>query len=50
MGLLGWKARSAVSDITAPDGTILEKAGAKRDGGSYDDRMGAVACWNRRHG
>jgi hypothetical protein len=25
---------------------VLEKAGAKRDGGSYDDRMGGVACWN----
>src|ERR1700689_852331 len=38
--------KAAVSDIKAPDGTILEKAGAIRDGGSYDDRMGAVACWN----
>ena len=24
----------------------IEKAGAMRDGGSYDERMGAVACWN----
>jgi putative spermidine/putrescine transport system substrate-binding protein len=38
--------KAAVSDIKAPDGTILEKAGAIRDGGSYDDRMGAVTCWN----
>src|SRR3981189_84411 len=38
--------KAAVGDIKAPDGTILEKAGAKRDGGSYDDRVGAVACWN----
>src|SRR6202040_2283005 len=38
--------KAAVGDVKAPDGTILEKAGAKRDGGSYDDRMGAVACWN----
>ena len=38
--------KAAVGDIKAPDGTVLEKAGAKRDGGSYDDRMGAVACWN----
>ncbi|UDL93264.1 extracellular solute-binding protein [Lichenihabitans sp. PAMC28606] len=36
----------AAKDIHAPDGTILEKAGSKRDGGSYDERMGAVACWN----
>ena len=25
---------------------ILEKAGAVRDGGSYDQRMGNIACWN----
>ncbi len=38
--------KAAINDIKAPDGTVLEKAGAKRDGGSYDDRMGAVECWN----
>jgi putative spermidine/putrescine transport system substrate-binding protein len=38
--------KPAVGDIKAPDGTTLEKAGAVRDGGSYDDRMGSVACWN----
>jgi len=38
--------KPAAGDIKAPDGTILEKAGATRDGGSYDDRMGGVACWN----
>src|ERR1700712_1828123 len=38
--------KAAVGDIKAPDGTLLEKAGAKRDGGSYEDRMGGVACWN----
>ena len=38
--------KAAINDIKAPDGTILEKAGAKRDGGSYEDRMGAVVCWN----
>src|ERR1700729_3458855 len=38
--------KPAINDIKAPDGTVLEKAGAKRDGGSYEDRMGAVACWN----
>ena len=38
--------KPALSDIKAPDGTVLEKAGAVRDGGSYDDRMGSVACWN----
>ena len=38
--------KAAVGDIKAPDGTTLEKAGAVRDGGSYDDRMGSVECWN----
>ncbi len=38
--------KPAEKDIVAPDGTLLEKAGAVRDGGSYDDRMGNVACWN----
>jgi len=38
--------KPAEKDIKAPDGTLLEKAGATRDGGSYDDRMGGVACWN----
>jgi putative spermidine/putrescine transport system substrate-binding protein len=38
--------KPAEKDIKAPDGTLLEKAGAKRDGGSYEERMGAVACWN----
>src|SRR3954462_433752 len=38
--------KAAEKDIKAPDGSLLEKAGAKRDGGSYEDRMGGVACWN----
>jgi putative spermidine/putrescine transport system substrate-binding protein len=38
--------KPAEKDILAPDGALLEKAGATRDGGSYDDRMGNVACWN----
>ena len=24
----------------------MEKAGALRDGGSFEERMGHVACWN----
>ncbi|MCW5714459.1 MAG: extracellular solute-binding protein [Bauldia sp.] len=36
----------AQGDILAPDGTVMERAGAVRDGGSFEDRMGAVACWN----
>ena len=38
--------KPAEKDIHAPDGSLIEKAGAMRDGGSYDERMGAVACWN----
>ncbi len=38
--------KPAAQDIKGPDGGLLEKAGATRDGGSYDDRMGNVACWN----
>jgi putative spermidine/putrescine transport system substrate-binding protein len=38
--------KPAEKDIHAPDGSLLEKAGAVRDGGSYDTRMGAIACWN----
>ncbi|TBU75373.1 ABC transporter substrate-binding protein [Phytopseudomonas daroniae] len=36
----------AQSDILSPDGKVMEKAGAVRDGGSFDQRMGSVACWN----
>jgi len=36
----------AEGDILAPDGTVMERAGAVRDGGSFEARMGAVACWN----
>ena len=38
--------KPAAKDIKGPDGGLLEKAGATRDGGSYNDRMGNVACWN----
>jgi len=38
--------KPAQKDIKAPDGTIMEKAGAVRDGGSFEERMGRVACWN----
>ena len=38
--------KPAQGDILSPDGKLMEKAGAVRDGGSYWDRMGAVACWN----
>lgn len=38
--------KPAKTDILSPEGKVMEKAGAVRDGGSFYDRMGAVACWN----
>jgi len=38
--------KPAQTDITSPDGKVLEKAGAVRDGGAFTERMGQVACWN----
>ncbi|MEE7477966.1 ABC transporter substrate-binding protein [Methylobacterium hispanicum] len=38
--------KPAERDIKGPDGSVLEKAGATRDGGSFEARMGGVACWN----
>lgn len=41
-----YEGKPAAQTIVAPDGRELEQAGAVRDGGSYEARMGAVACWN----
>jgi putative spermidine/putrescine transport system substrate-binding protein len=41
-----FEGKPAEGDITNPFGQVMEKAGAVRDGGSFYDRMGAVACWN----
>ena len=38
--------KAANGDILSPTGAKLASAGEKRDGGSYEDRMGGVACWN----
>jgi putative spermidine/putrescine transport system substrate-binding protein len=38
--------KPATADILSPEGKVMEKAGAVRDGGSFYDRMGHVACWN----
>ncbi len=38
--------KPAEKDIMSPEGKLMEKAGAVRDGGSFYDRMGHVACWN----
>lgn len=41
-----FEGKTAQKDIVNPQGKVMEKAGAVRDGGSFYDRMGAVACWN----
>src|SRR5476651_267391 len=38
--------KPAKGDIKSPQGAVMEKAGTVRDGGSFYERMGAVACWN----
>ncbi|HUG61369.1 MAG TPA: ABC transporter substrate-binding protein, partial [Methylomirabilota bacterium] len=38
--------KPAKADIMSPTGQRMEKAGAVRDGGSFEQRMGSVACWN----
>jgi putative spermidine/putrescine transport system substrate-binding protein len=41
-----YEGKESQGDIVSPSGDILEGPGAVRDGGSFIDRMGAVACWN----
>jgi putative spermidine/putrescine transport system substrate-binding protein len=38
--------KPAKADILSPEGKVMEKAGAVRDGGSFNERMSRVACWN----
>ena len=40
------KGKPAAKDILSPTGQKLASVGEVRDGGSYEDRMGGVACWN----
>lgn len=41
-----FEGKEATDVITSPTGDPLAQAGEVRDGGSFNDRMGAVACWN----
>lgn len=41
-----FEGKAAAGDIVNPQGDVIEKAGAVRDGGSFEERMGRVACWN----
>lgn len=38
--------KPAAQDIKSPQGSVIAKAGSVRDGGSYEQRMGGIACWN----
>jgi putative spermidine/putrescine transport system substrate-binding protein len=41
-----YEGKPAKSDIKDPYGHVMEKAGRARDGGSFWQRMGNIACWN----
>ena len=41
-----YEGKPAAEDVVDPFGKKLEAKGASRDGGSFADRMGRVACWN----
>src|SRR5689334_6617053 len=41
-----YEGKPAKGEIRDPYGNLMEKPGAVRDGGSFWDRMGKVACWN----
>ncbi|MBE3638381.1 ABC transporter substrate-binding protein [Mangrovicoccus algicola] len=41
-----FEGKEATGEITSPFGDVLAQAGEVRDGGSFYDRMGSVACWN----
>ena len=38
--------KPAGAEILSPDGKVIDKAGAVRDGGSFNERMSRIACWN----
>jgi putative spermidine/putrescine transport system substrate-binding protein len=38
--------KPAAADIVDPYGKVVEKAGLKRDGGEFWQRMGNIAVWN----
>ena len=41
-----FEGKEATDVITSPTGDTLAQAGEVRDGGSFEERMGRVACWN----
>jgi putative spermidine/putrescine transport system substrate-binding protein len=41
-----YEGKAAAADILSPTGQKIDGAGGKRDGGSFNERMGHLACWN----
>ncbi|MBW4459522.1 MAG: extracellular solute-binding protein [Nodosilinea sp. WJT8-NPBG4] len=41
-----YEGKPAAEAIVDPFGKTLAKAGAARDGGSFDERFGNIVCWN----
>jgi putative spermidine/putrescine transport system substrate-binding protein len=41
-----YEGKEATETILDPYGAVMEQAGRARDGGSFQDRMGNIACWN----
>jgi len=41
-----YEGKAAAGDILSPTGQKIDAAGGKRDGGSFSERMGHLACWN----
>ncbi|ODM42782.1 ABC transporter substrate-binding protein [Cereibacter johrii] len=41
-----FEGKPAADTITNPQGQAMAQAGEVRDGGSFEERMGRVACWN----
>ena len=45
-GPTGWKASPRRRTSSRPTATCSPRPAAARDGGSYEQRMGGIACWN----
>lgn len=41
-----YEGKPATAQIVDPYGTVMDKAGASRDGGSFENRIGHISVWN----
>jgi putative spermidine/putrescine transport system substrate-binding protein len=41
-----YEGKPATEEILDPYGAVMDKVGAVRDGGSFEARIGNIACWN----